>query len=250
MILQCDLHIHSALSPCAENDMTPGNIVGMSFLNGLDVIAITDHQSCKNVRSAMAASKQMEREEGKRILILPGMEIECQEGFHLLAYFPDIDTAEKFGEYLEENRLIIPNKPEIFGRQILFDEEDEEIATYPYLLLTACDVSSNQLAEKVLSVGGVIVPAHIDRDSYSILISLGSIPPEFPVDSFELSMHCDREKFFAKYPELKRKNFFIDSDAHRLEDISQGFAIDLPGVNAETFDVCHVVQALREKTMK
>jgi PHP family Zn ribbon phosphoesterase len=250
MILQCDLHIHSALSPCADDDMSPGNIVGMSFLNGLQVISITDHQSCLNVRSAMAATEQLEKEHGKRVLIIPGMEVECQEGFHLLAYFPDIETAERFGEYLERNRLIIPNKPDIFGRQILFDEFDEEMGIYPNLLLTSCDISSIELANKVFDEGGVMIPAHIDRDSYSILTSLGTIPPEFPGHSFELSMNCDMESFFAIHPELKRKPFIIDSDAHHLASISTGFSIDFPGISAETLDTSHIVQALREKTMK
>ncbi len=230
--------------------MTPGNIVGISFLNGLDIIAVTDHQSCLNVRSAMAASRQIEQEHGKRVLILPGMEIECQEGFHLLAYFPDIEAAERFGAYLEKNRLIIPNKPDVFGRQVLFGDDDEEKATYPHLLLTSSYASSIELANRVFAEGGVIMPAHIDRDSYSILTSLGSIPPEFPGHSFELSMHCDLEKFFALHPECKKKPFFLNSDAHRLEDISQGFSIDFPGIDKETFDVCHVVEALREKTLK
>ncbi|MBQ7294379.1 MAG: PHP domain-containing protein, partial [Clostridia bacterium] len=45
---RCDLHIHSCLSPCGDDDMTPGNIVGMSLLNGLQIVALTDHNSVKN----------------------------------------------------------------------------------------------------------------------------------------------------------------------------------------------------------
>ena len=96
MLIKCDLHIHSALSPCAENDMTPGNIVGMSCINGLDIIAITDHQTCGNVRSAITAANRLYTSEKKKIVVIPGMEIECQEGFHLLALFPDVQTAEDF----------------------------------------------------------------------------------------------------------------------------------------------------------
>jgi len=103
MNITYDLHIHSALSPCAETNMSPGNIVGMSFLKGLDLIAITDHQSCANVSSAFAASDRIRREKGSAPLILPGMEIECAEGFHMLAYFPSLYKAETFEKYIYEN---------------------------------------------------------------------------------------------------------------------------------------------------
>src|SRR5665647_1197022 len=126
-----DLHIHSALSPCAEIDMTPGNIVGMSFLNGIDLISITDHQSCANVQSAQAAANRIHAENGSSPVILPGMEIECAEGFHMLAYFPSVEVAVAFEEFLNANRLQIPNRPEIFGEQYLFDNHDQVSGTVP-----------------------------------------------------------------------------------------------------------------------
>ena len=250
MLIKCDLHIHSALSPCAENDMTPGNIVGMSCINGLDVIAITDHQTCGNVRSAITAANRLYTSEKRKIVVIPGMEIECQEGFHLLALFPDVQTAEDFEKELSNTRLTVKNRPEIFGRQILFDEDDNEKGEVEGLLLTACEWSSNQIASEILALGGLVIPAHIDRDSYSILIHLGAFPPEYPVRAFELSKGCDLSVFFEKHPDLKHLPYVMNSDAHRLEDISDGFVIDVPSISEDTLDSNHVLQALREKMMK
>jgi len=230
--------------------MTPGNIVGMSCINGLDVIAITDHQTCANVRSAIAASDRIFSSEKKRIIVLPGMEIECQEGFHLLALFPDVPTAELFEKRMSPTRFSITNRAEIFGRQILFDENDEELGDVDNLLLTSCEISSNQIASEIIALGGLVIPAHIDRDSYSILIHLGAFPPEYPVRAFELSFGCDLDAFFRNHPDLKHLPYFIDSDAHRLEDISDGFVIDMPSITEDTLDANHVLQALREKTLK
>lgn len=251
MKITYDLHIHSALSPCAENDMTPGNIVGMSFLNGLDLIAITDHQSCANVRSAIAASDILRSEQKSAPVVLAGMEIECAEGFHLLAYFPDPDSADSFEDYLNGHRFMIPNRPEIFGEQLLFDNNDEICGKVPELLLTAVDLSSIQLEKSVWSAGGYMIPAHIDRNSYSMLESLGCIPEEFSGKILELSKRCDRRHFLEQHPELLPFFFLKNSDAHRLDDISDpGAIMDLLNISADIFDASHVVLALREKSVR
>ena len=251
MNITYDLHIHSALSPCAENDMTPGNIVGISFLNGLDLIAITDHQSCANVRSAIAAADILQLEHNTSPVIIAGMEIECAEGFHVLAYFPDPDTADSFEEFLKGHRFLVPNRPDIFGQQYLFDNNDRITGTMPDLLLTAVDLSSSQIERSVWAAGGYIVPAHIDRHSYSMLESLGCIPEEFNGKILELSKSCDHAVFLSTHPELLPYYFLRNSDAHRLGDISEpGSLLDLLEIVPDTFDAVHVVQALREKSFK
>lgn len=251
MQISYDLHIHSALSPCADNEMTPGNIVGMSYLNGLDLIAITDHQSSANVRSAYAAAGLLKREGNNPPVILPGMEIECAEGFHLLAYFPDPDTAGSFEEYISAHRFHTPNRPDIFGQQYLFDEKDEICGTVPDLLLTALDLGSNQIEKDVSAAGGFMVPAHIDRSSYSMLESLGCIPMDFSGKMLELSKACDQMGFLSKHPELIPYLFLRSSDAHRLSDISDpGTILELFQIQPDTFDAPHIIQALREKYFK
>jgi hypothetical protein len=251
MKIEYDLHIHSALSPCSENDMTPGNIVGMAFINGLDLIALTDHQSCANVRSAIAAADNLRAQNKKAPVILPGMEIECSEGFHLLAYFPDPDTADQYEMYLTKHRLIIPNRPEIFGDQYLFDITDEICGTMSDLLLTSVDLASGQIETTVRDAGGLIIPAHIDRHSYSMLESLGCIPQEYKGHILEISKDCIHSTFLETHPELKVYKFLKNSDAHRLCDISDfGRVLEFPFLKPATFDATHVVQALREMSFK
>jgi PHP family Zn ribbon phosphoesterase len=131
-----DLHIHSALSPCSDDDMTPNNIVNMAVLNGLDAIAITDHNSCDNVESVMKAA------EG-RIIVIPGMELQTIEEVHLLSYFTDLYSLLAFSEDLEQYYDGSPNRPEFFGHQLIMDEKDEIIgekkqALIPFYLISIC----------------------------------------------------------------------------------------------------------------
>jgi PHP family Zn ribbon phosphoesterase len=251
MDIHYDLHIHSALSPCAETEMTPGNIVGMAFLNGLDVISITDHQSCANIHSAIAAAERIRLEKGRAPVILPGMEVECAEGFHMLAYFPSLDCAVDFEEFVNSHRIQIPNRPDIFGEQYLFDDLDDVSGTVSNLLTTSCTISSIVLDREIRSVGGLMIPAHVDRDSYSVLSNLGEIPVELPVRILELSKNCSREQFLTGHPEWKKYYYLQNSDAHRLLDISEpGGRLSLPSLSSDLFDAEHVLEALRDMSAK
>ena len=251
MIVRCDLHIHSALSPCASDDMTPGNILGMAYLNGLDVIAITDHQSCGNIRSAQAARCRLLEEQGRAPLLIPGMELECAEGFHILCYFPSVESAEVFWHFCDSYRIRIANKPAVFGEQIYFDADDAPLGVEKDLLLTSSTLDSITLANEALRLGAALIPAHIDRDSYSILASLGSIPPEFPSRGYELSRNCSIDAFQTLHPEL-RENFYISgSDAHNLTGIFDGgFAISVPDKYGDELDAPKFVETLRALTLE
>ncbi len=251
MKISYDLHIHSALSPCAENDMTPGNIVSMAILNGLDVIALTDHQSSANVRSAIAAAEILRKQQHKVPVILSGMEIECSEGFHVLAYFSNLDEAEQYESFLTRHRFLIPNRPEIFGNQFLFDNNDEICGTVSDLLLTAVDLTADQLGISVQKAGGLLIPAHIDRHSYSMFESLGCIPMEYKGRFLEVSKDCIISAFLDVHPELAAYTFLQNSDAHRLSDISDsGRTMEIPFLKPDSFDSTHVIQALREMSFK
>lgn len=251
MILSCDLHIHSALSPCAEDDMTPGNIVMMSMLNRLEVIAITDHGSCKSVRAATEISNRLKSDGLNPPLVIPGMEMECAEGFHLLAYFPEVDSSLEFEAFYEKNRILLPNKPDIFGRQLVFDSYDEVIGEYAQLLSVSSYLSSEKLTEVVLSFGGVVVPAHVDRDSYSMLSSLGAIPPEFDGKILEISPRTTATQIVEKHPELERYIFVTNSDAHNLTMIADpGFGYEFPSHFRHGFDTKDFVVSLRDQSHK
>ena len=113
----CDLHIHSCLSPCGDMDMTPVNIVNMARLNGLDIIALTDHNTVKNCPAAIACGKEA------GLLVLPGMELTTEEEAHVLCLFAEMEGAEAFEHEVDKRRVYIENRAEIFGRQVVMDAE-------------------------------------------------------------------------------------------------------------------------------
>ncbi|MBE7032441.1 MAG: PHP domain-containing protein [Ruminococcaceae bacterium] len=205
-----DLHIHSALSPCGDEDMTPNNIVNMSCLLGLDMIALTDHNTAGNVRAVCKAA------EGK-IKVIPGIEVTTAEEVHTVCYFPSVEAAEDMGAFLKENMQGIKNRPEIFGRQLFMDHNDEITGEEEELLVSAVNLDIYEIEKATHERGGMFVPAHIDRSSYSVLANLGFLPPDLKVDAVEIT-EGGLEKYaelYSDYPVL------TSSDAHYLENISE-----------------------------
>ena len=225
MTVYYDLHIHSCLSPCGDEDMTPNNIVNMSMLKGLDVIAVTDHNTCGNVRSVMEVA-------GDNLLVIPGMEVTTSEEVHVLCYFPTIEQAEEMEKMLKENRMPIKNRAEIFGQQLYMDAEDEVVGQEEYLLVAATMLSIDEVVKKAVEIGGVAVPAHIDKPSYSLISNLGFMPEDLTVTAVEISP-ANREKWEEEY-----SNYVIitDSDAHFLGDISERvYSMDITDKKIDEF---------------
>lgn len=208
-----DLHIHSALSPCSDNEMTPNNIVNMAVLKGLDIIAITDHNSVGNFEAVSKCAKL------NNILAIPGMEVETREEVHLVCLFPDLCSALNMQQFVDDALPQIENREEIFGQQIILDENDEIVEYVKKLLITATTLSIEEVFSRVEKLNGVVVPAHVDRDSYSILSNLGLIPENLKIKYLELSRKCNLERFKAGNPGLNGFEFLRSSDAHSLEAI-------------------------------
>ncbi len=218
-----DLHIHSCLSPCGDEDMTPNNIVNMALLKGLDVIAVTDHNSCGNLRAVQEVA-------GDRLLVVPGMEVETAEEVHILCYFPTADACEKMWQRVKEHRLPIKNKAEIFGRQLYMDSEDEIAGEEEYLLTTATGLTIDAVFAETAALGGVAVPAHIDRTSYSVISNLGFLPPQLPVTAVEIT----GRNLDAWKEDWQGYTIISDSDAHYLGDIAEPIHfIEIKHKNAE-----------------
>lgn len=220
--IRCDFHIHSALSPCADKDMTPGNIVAMAKLKGLDAIAITDHQSCGNVQSAIILAHQF------GITVIPGMELETIEEIHSICLFPDTQSATIFEKIVRERLPGIDNREDIFGEQQLFDKNDEKIGKEKILLLASCTLTFSEAQKQVHELGGIMYPAHIDRDSYSILTVLGEIPQEYTGLALEISANCNLDELLQRHPHINDFKLIQSSDAHLLEDILEpGFLLEI-----------------------
>ena len=223
-LYRCDLHLHSCLSPCGDEDMTPGNIVGMSLLNGLQIVALTDHNSTKNCPAFFKIAK------ANGIIPVAGMELTTAEDVHAVCLFRDLESAMAFGEYVDAHRFKIQNQPEIFGHQSITDENDEVIGEEPYLLLNASYLSLEEAFAEVKKRGGVCYPAHIDRTSNGIIAMLGDFPPDPCFTAFELRDGEALAASLEKHPVLaeRKLTYVVSSDAHYLTDIAEeGFAIEL-----------------------
>lgn len=213
MRLAVDLHIHSCLSPCSDDDMTPNNIVNMASLKGLDIIAITDHNSTGNCRSVIDAGKDLE------LLIVPGMELCTTEEIHLLCLFPSLESADEFGREVYDTLAPLKNREDIFGSQVLRDRFDIETGHEERLLAVASGMDAETAVARVRALGGAVIPAHINRESYSMLNTLGTIPPEYGFVYLECNKQCNMEAFLKDHPELASGRFIRSSDAHFLWEL-------------------------------
>lgn len=214
MFFRYDLHNHSCLSPCGDNDMTPYNLVNMAKLLDLDVIALTDHNTCLNCPAAVKVGEEV------GITVIPGMELCTAEEVHVVCLFPDVENALAFSAYVRENMPPVKNRPDIFGEQRIMDERDNIIGTEELLLTTACNIGIYQVPELVKKYGGCAFPAHIDRSSYSVISNLGGIDLSMGFNCAELTDKADVEEYLHKYPDLKKMKLIFDSDAHYLENMN------------------------------
>lgn len=209
-----DLHIHSCLSPCGDDDMTPANIAGMAALNGLQIVALTDHNSTKNCPGFFEACKR------NGLIPIPGMELTTAEEIHLICLFDELQTAVHFGEEIDGYLIPVKNRPKIFGEQIIMDGSDTVLGEVENLLLTAATLPVERAYELCSDYGGACFPAHIDREANGIVAILGAFPEEPAFSCFELNDSGNLEKLKKAYPILNSLRELTSSDAHRLWEIS------------------------------
>ena len=210
-----DFHIHTCLSPCGDNDMTPNNIVNMALLKELDIIAVTDHNSVSNCEAVIKAA------DGTGLKVIPGMELCTAEEVHMVCLFGSLDKGKQFEEFVFDNLPDIKNRPEIFGEQIIMNEQDEKVGEFDKLLINASMITIDEAVNKVKELEGICYPAHIDKSSNSIISNLGFIPEEY---GFQLVEAADLKKVTSaeEYSEIyKRYAVIHSSDAHYLWDISE-----------------------------
>ena len=212
---KADLHIHTCLSPCGDLEMSPRNIIQKAIEQGLDIIAITDHNSTRNVKTCMELGHR------NNLFVIGGCEINTQEEVHCLAYFPDLQILNEFQDYLDEHLPDIKNDTSLFGFQVAVDAFDNIVYEEDKALIVGLDVDLETVAEKVISMGGVFIPAHIDKSKNSIFSQLGFIPFDLKYSALEISWRTTIEKFVEKYPKLENEKFIRCSDAHYLEDIGK-----------------------------
>lgn len=189
--------------------MTPNNLVNMAWLKGLDAIAVADHNRALNLPACQQVAL------GRGLLLLPAIEVTCREEVHVLCYFPTVDAALAFDEWLYPQLLPLPNRPIFFGEQCVMDDEDHVIGMEERVLIQASKASIAEVAAQARALGGVPVPAHINRGANSLLGVLGIFPADVTFATVEVAKD-------APPPSPPPKQMVLySSDAHRLGDIAE-----------------------------
>lgn len=216
-LYKADLHIHTTLSPCGDIEMTPLEIVKLAKAKGLDIIGITDHNSTLQSREIQKIGER----EG--LYVLCGAEVTTKEEVHVVVLVNGDENLNSLQNYLQENLIKVPNNPEIFGYQLVVDELEDVLYQEDNLLIGSIDRSIEEVEEFVHSLGGIFIPAHIDKQQNSLISQLGFVPLHLAVDALELSYRVSKDEFLKSNPYLKNYPFITSSDAHYPKEIGRSF---------------------------
>lgn len=193
--------------------MTPYNLVNMARLQGLEIIALTDHNTCLNCPAAVKAGQEA------GIVVVPGMELCTSEEIHVVCLFENLESSLEFSQEIHTHIPKIENRAEIFGEQQIRDERDNIIGEEKLLLTTSTDISIDEVENIVNRYGGTWFPAHLDRASYSVISSLGILPDSLTLQAAEFTRNADLDEYKKAYPILNKTKILTNSDAHYLENI-------------------------------
>ena len=223
---RADLHVHTVLSPCAEVEMIPPLIVQAALELHIDIIAITDHNASANVSAVQKAAQ------GTTLKVLPGMEIQTHEDVHLLCLFENLTELESWQAQVNESLPDTLNRAEFFGEQFVVDEQGEYIRTEPRMLLTSTRFSIDEVFERVNALGGLVIPAHVERTTYGLFPTLGLLSDQWPILGFEISRHTTPEQARKSFPSLGSYPLIQNGDVHRLNEFigSTIFVLEEPTI--------------------
>ncbi len=215
---RADLHIHTVLSPCGDLEMSPTKIIEKAVEKGLEIIGITDHNTTRHCQLIRKLA------ETAGIFTLMGVEVTTREEVHCLTFFENDDQLSDFQSYLEKYIIRIQNDSDKFGYQVVVDENEHVIDEIEFLLISAIDQSLEQVEQKVHSLGGLFIPAHIDRPCFSITSQLGFIPEDLQVDGIEISANCKKDFVLPFIGRNKNKSIIRSSDAHYSDQIGKVYS--------------------------
>ena len=216
-----DLHLHTVLSACAEMEMLPEFILERAQELGLNLIAVTDHNSAENAAAMMTAAK------GTGITVLPGMEVQTREEVHLLCLFDTLEHVTYWQELVYAHLPRLRNREDVFGTQVMLDADGEPVGTNDRLLATSTFFTVEEVIQRVQGVNGLCIPAHVDRPAYSIIANLGFIPPELRIRGVEISHLVSPQDAHTRFPQLKRYSLVASGDAHRLKEMARRTTIKM-----------------------
>ncbi len=209
---RADLHVHTVLSPCADVEMIPPLIVQAALEHSIDLIAITDHNASANLSAVQKAAR------GTPLTVLPGMEVQSREDVHLLTLFESLEPLEAWQADVDRNLPDLPNRPDYLGEQFVVDETGEFLRCDPRLLLTSTAFSIDEIFRRVRTLGGLTIPAHVERTTYGLLPTLGLISDDWQVPALEISRCTTPELAARGFPAVRRYPMIQGGDVHRLDE--------------------------------
>ncbi|MFH1118630.1 MAG: PHP domain-containing protein [Bacteroidota bacterium] len=216
-VYKADLHIHTLLSPCGSLDMSPGAIVKAAIAKKLDIIGITDHNSTRQCRVVAGEAEKA------GLTVYCGTEVTTKEEIHCLAFFENLEKLDEFQLFLDANLPDIKNDTGLFGYQVAVNHLEEIVYEEERLLISAIGKSIDQVEKEVHRLGGIFIPAHVNRPKFSLISQLGFIPPDLKFDALELTKQQDTESFLISCPYLKNAVIIRSSDAHHPDKIGESF---------------------------
>lgn len=236
-IYVAELHVHTVLSPCADVEMIPPLIVRAALDKGLDLIAITDHNASANVAAVQQAAQ------GTGLTVLPGMEVQTREEVHVLCVFDTPAQIEAWQQIVDAQLPALDNDIEHFGEQFVVDAEGDFIRRETRLLIVSTSLSLEETVGRVNSIGGLAIPAHVDRKAFGLIEHLGFVPPDLPIAAIEVSRHLSPLDAVKKFPQLRGYPLVQGGDAHRLDELLGANVFELV---APTVDELRLALAGRE----
>lgn len=207
-----ELHVHTALSPCADVEMIPPLIVRQALALGIDLIAVTDHNASANVASVQKAA------DGTGLVVLPGMELQTREDVHVLCLFDTLDQLGAWQAVVDAHLPALENDVDHFGEQFVVDETGAFVRREHRLLLTSVTLSLTDAVREVTARGGLAIPAHVDRKAFGLLAILGFVPTDVTIEALEISRHVRADEATARFPQLEGYPLIQSGDAHRLHE--------------------------------
>ncbi len=196
--------------------MTPPAIVAAAAKAGLDVIAISDHNTAGNVAAVQEAAKAA----GNGLTVLPGMEITSAEEAHVLGVFPDLQAAEGAAAEL---RTMLPRADSdyyaFFGEQPLLTAAGCQAGAETAALAGASPLDLTSTVEFIHRLGGLAIAAHVDRKAFSVYSQLGFFPQEAGFDGVEVSRHVSTDSPRLEEYSALGLPLIGCSDSHYLEEI-------------------------------
>jgi predicted metal-dependent phosphoesterase TrpH len=231
-----DFHIHTALSACAENIMSPGQILSRAKSAGLDMIAITDHNASANVSVSIRFGNRL------GIKVIPGIEVTALEEVHILGLFENLHELEDFQKLVDSTLPSGKNIPEISGHQLVFDYDDEITDIDENIRNIGLSLSSDRIISEIKKRNGYVIPAHIHKRVYSLISQLGFIDPNAGFDAVEIAAPIWIRDGFKIGQKIEGYPVISGSDSHFLEAVGR-FHMEIPETADNLKDLMSIIRA-------